>query len=267
MRAAIITLTTDFGPGPWVGLMKGVILGICPTARLVDLDHSIAPQDVRAGALALEQAQGVFPANTVHLAVVDPGVGTDRRALALAAAGMLWVGPDNGLFTAVLAADPQARAYHITDHSLFRQPLSATFQGRDLFAPVAAHLACGRDIASLGPVISDPVRLDWPQPREQGGALKGQVLAADRFGNLMTNLGRERVEAFLAGRAAVIRLAGLEVRGLSQSYGQAAAGQAVAVFNSQDRLELSLNQGDLRERLGLEPGQEWGLEVRVEADG
>jgi len=262
----IITLTSDFGSGVFVGLLKGVILGICPEARLVDLAHDLLPQDVRGGALALEQAIGVFPSGAVHLAVVDPGVGTERRAMALAAAGMLWVGPDNGLFTAALLADPQARAYRITDQSLMRQPVSATFHGRDVFAAAAAHLAQGRAVESLGPRIYDPVRLDWPQPRQEGGALLGQVLTSDRFGNLMTNLPRARVEALLAGRPARIRCQRLEIKGLGAAYGQAEAGQPVAVFNSLDRLELALNQGDLRAHLGLERGGVFGLAVRVEAD-
>ncbi len=264
MSQAIITLTSDFGPGPFVGLMKGIILGICPSARLVDLDHGVPPQDVMAGALILEQALGVFPAGTVHLAVVDPGVGGERRAVALKAAGALWVGPDNGLFTPALNTDDRARVYEITDQSLFRQPMSNTFHGRDVFAPVAARLTCGHDITSLGPEVSDPIILDWPQPKEEGEALLGRVLAADHFGNLMTNLGRTQVEDFLGSTRAVISLRGLEVEGISASYGQAPPGQVVAVYNSLDRLELALNRGDLCEKLGLNRREAAGLEVRVE---
>lgn len=265
MSALIITLTTDFGPGLFVGQMKGVLLSICPEARLVDLEHNIAPQDVMAGALALEQAMGVFPEGTVHLAVVDPGVGGERRALVVEAAGYLWVGPDNGLFSAVLNADPEARCYEITDKSVFRQPVSATFHGRDIFAPAAAHLAKGRAASSLGPAISDPVRLDWPEPRQEGHALVGAVLMADRFGNLMTNLGREKIEAFLAGRPALVSLAGTAIQGIAGSYDSAEARQGLALFNSLGRLELAVNQGSLLERLGLRTGNERGLEVRVEA--
>lgn len=260
----IITLTSDFGPGPYVGFMKGVILGLCPKAYLVDLEHGLAPQDVLAGALVLEQAIGVFPQGTVHLAVVDPGVGTGRRPLVVQGAGGCWVGPDNGIFTPVYLADPQARAYEISDASLFRQPLSATFHGRDIFAPAAAALAAGRDPASLGPLVSDPVRLDWPRPRCDGEALVGQVLMADRFGNLMTNLSRAEVEEFLAGQTALISMAGGAVEGISTTYGQSKPGKLLALFNSQGRLELAVNQGSFLERLGLKPGNERGLEVRVE---
>ncbi|MCF8041548.1 MAG: SAM-dependent chlorinase/fluorinase [Desulfarculaceae bacterium] len=262
----IITLTSDFGPGPYVGLMKGVILGLCPKANLVDLEHDLGPQDVLAGALVLEQAIGVFPDGTVHLAVVDPGVGTGRRPLVVEGAGGCWVGPDNGIFTPVFLADPQARAYEISDDSLFREPLSATFHGRDIFAPAAAALATGRDPATLGPVVSDPVRLDWPQPRRDDKALVGQVLMADRFGNLMTNLSRPEVEAFLNGRPAYISMAGGAVEGVSEAYGQVGPEKLLALFNSQGRLEMAVNQGSFLERLGLKPGNERGLEVRVEAD-
>lgn len=261
----IITLTSDFGAGPYVGLMKGVILGLCPQAYLVDLEHNLAPQDVLAGALVLEQAVGVFPPGTVHLAVVDPGVGTGRRPLAVQGADCLWVGPDNGIFTPVFLADPQAQAYQISDESLFREPLSATFHGRDIFAPAAAALACGRDPATLGPLVNDSVRLDWPQPRLVGEVLVGQVLMADRFGNLMTNMSQPEVAAFLKGRPARISMAGGAVEGISHTYGQSRPGALVALFNSQGRLEMALNQGSLLRRLGLKPGNERGLEVRVEA--
>lgn len=264
MSQPVITLTSDFGLGPFVGLMKGVILGVCPRAQLVDLDHGLPPGDVMAGALVLEQALGVFPLGTVHLAVVDPGVGGQRRAIALEAAGMLWVGPDNGLFTAILRSDHRGLVYHITDSSLFREPVSATFHGRDIFAPVAARLADGHDLASLGPEITDPVLLDWPLPRQDVEALLGQVLAADRFGNLMTNLDRQRVEDFLGTSRAVISTGHLRVEGISAFYGQAPPNEAVAVFNSLERLELAINRGDLCEELGLTPKEVYGLEVRVE---
>lgn len=263
MSPPVVSLTTDFGQSPFVGLMKAVILGICPEARFVDLSHAVPAQDVLGGALVLEQAIGYFPPNAVHMAVVDPGVGTDRRALAVAAMGQLWVGPDNGLFTPVLRADPAARAYALAEPRYFLEKVSATFHGRDVFAPVAAHLAAGLDPAQLGPAVDDPVRLEWPQPQKEGAALVGQVLAADRFGNLLTNLDRAGVLAFLAGRPAVVEAAGLVVEGILPAYGAARPGGVVALFNSLDRLELALNQGDLCAWLGLEPGAARGLAVRL----
>ncbi|MFH1033112.1 MAG: SAM-dependent chlorinase/fluorinase [Pseudomonadota bacterium] len=263
----LITLTSDFGQGVFVGLMKGVLWGLCPWARLLDLCHDIPAQDVHAGALVLEQALGVFAAGTTHLAVVDPGVGTSRRGLALHALDQYWVGPDNGLFTPVLLADPGAKAFALSEEAYFRQPVSQTFHGRDVFAPVAARLAQGLDPALLGPVVEEPLLLDWPRPARAEAVLTGQVLAVDRFGNLLTNLDRAAVQGFLAGRTALVEMAGLKVRGLSQAYAQVAVGQALALFNSLERLELALNQGDLCAHLGLRPGQVRGLEVKVMAAG
>ena len=205
----IITLTTDFGPGPHAGLMKGVILSlVTDDVHLVDLSHAVPAQNVRAGALFLEMALGLFPAGTVHLAVVDPGVGTERRPVCVQAAGQLWVGPDNGLFTPAYLADPGAQTYLLAREDLFRRPISHTFHGRDIFAPAAAHLAMGRDPAELGPMIDDPVLLEWPEPSLEDGALRGVVLGADGFGNLGTNLKRDMVRDFLAGRPALVRLGG-----------------------------------------------------------
>ena len=266
-ESPVITLTTDFGDGPFAGLMKGVILGICPHARLVDLCHRVPSQDVRAGALVLEQALGVFPPGTVHLAVVDPGVGGARRPICVQAAGVRFVGPDNGLFTTVFLADSDAEARLLADESLFRRPVSHTFHGRDIFAPVAAHLAAGLDPAGLGPIVRDPVLLDWPLPEIKGGELCGVVLGADSFGNLCTNLPRTMVEEFLAGREALIEISGLRVEGPASSYSVAGPGRPLALYNSLDRLELALNQGDLRSFLGWQSESCFGRPVKLAAGG
>ncbi len=263
MEPPLVTLTSDFGPGPYPGMMKGVILGICPRAVLVDLSHQVPPQAVRAGALVLEQGLGVFPPGTVHLAVVDPGVGTGRRPICLAALDMFFVGPDNGLFTPVLLADPRARAFHLARSRYFRHPVSDTFHGRDIFAPVAAHLARGLDPARLGPAVDDPVLLDWPRPRQENEELKGMVWTADSFGNLGTNLPRELVEEFLAGRPARVYLGDLVIKGISRAYGQVPPGEPLALYDSSGRLELALNQGDLCAHLGLKRAGVYGREVVV----
>ena len=262
-RPPIITLTSDFGWGPFVGVMKGVILSLCPQARLVDLEHGVPAQDVAAGALVLGQAVEVFPPGTVHLAVVDPGVGTERRGLVIEARGMLWVGPDNGLFTMVLQAGPDWRAFELTNRRFFRAEVSDTFHGRDVFAPVAAHLAAGAAPAEMGPPLDDPVRLDWPRPRLQGDRLAGQVLGRDHFGNLITNLDRSAVEDFLAGRQAQVTMGPWEVSGLRRAYGQVAPGEPLALFNSLGLLELALNQGNLAQHLGLAPDEIRGREVCI----
>jgi S-adenosylmethionine hydrolase len=265
MTKPIITMTTDFGLSPFSGLMKGVILGICPQAQLVDLSHSVAAQDVRQGALVIEQALEVFPNGTVHLGVVDPGVGTSRRPIAIAALGMFFVGPDNGLFTPALLADPQAKVYELADESLFRQPICATFHGRDVFSPVAAQLAKGLNPAKLGPQVVDPVLLTWPQPKEEGGVLFGTVLSSDSFGNLDTNLPRNLVEEFLAGRKAQVLLGAMKITGIQRAYCQAGHGEPLALFNSMDRLELAINQGNLYARIAPDRGSAFGLAVEVHA--
>lgn len=263
----IITLTSDFGSGPHAAVMKGVILGICPRAQLVDVSHAVPPQDVAAGAAVLEEAWPAFPAGTVHLAVVDPGVGTDRRPLALAAGGHFFVGPDNGLFTPALAADPAARVHEITNRTLMRRPVSATFHGRDVFAPVAARLAVGLRLEEVGPAAESPVLLERAAPREEGGALLGRVSAVDPFGNLVCDLERARVEVFLAGRPAVVEAAGLVFPGIRATYGEAPPGELLALYNSAGRLELAVNRGDLRRNLGLSPERARGLKVAVRPAG
>jgi S-adenosylmethionine hydrolase len=263
----LITLTTDFGGGPFVGLMKGVILGIYPQVRLVDLCHDIPPQNVRAGALVLEQILGVFPSGSVHLVVVDPGVGTERRPVVVEALNMLFVGPDNGLFTPVMMADPGARIFSLNKPRYHRQPVSATFHGRDIFAPVAAHLARGVSPEELGTPVERADMLDWPRAQRRHNLLLGQILGADRFGNLQTNLNRWEVEAYLASRTAEVRLGELTIKGISQTYGQAQPGQALALFNSLDRLELALNRGDLARSPGMQTHELYGMEVRVAALG
>ncbi len=263
MSQPIVTLTTDFGPSPFPGLMKGVLLGICPEARLVDLSHAVPAQDVRAGALVIEQALKVFPPGTVHLGVVDPGVGTTRRPIAAASLGMFFVGPDNGLFTPALLADPGSQVYELTETSVFRQPVCATFHGRDVFSPVAARLALGMDPAQLGPLVDDPVLLTWPQPKMEEGVLWGSVLSADSFGNLDTNLPRTTVEGFLVGRRAEVRLGTMRVIGIQNAYGQASDGQPLALYNSMDRLELAINQGNLYSRIAPDRGSAFGLAVEV----
>jgi S-adenosyl-L-methionine hydrolase (adenosine-forming) len=188
---AIVTLTTDFGlSDPFVGVMKGVILGRLPDATIVDLSHGIPPQDLMAGCFWLGASHGAFPAGTVHLAVVDPGVGSARQALVIGARGHLFVGPDNGLFGWILE-DPAAEVRLIAPatRERLRLPVSATFEARDLFAPVAAELAAGRlALADVGPVVRPAVASALPAPRIAPGKVTGVVCAIDRFGNLITSI-------------------------------------------------------------------------------
>jgi len=251
MPGRLITLTTDFGVrDPFVGVMKGVILGICPDARLVDLTHEIERQDVRGAQLALESAVRFFPPGTIHLAVVDPGVGSARRPLALESGGQQFVGPDNGLFTFALA-DPGWTAVTL-EAPRYRLPeVSRTFHGRDVFAPAAAHLARGVALAELGPPGGDLVRQPLPVARREGARLRGEVLAADRFGNLITSI----TVAQLAGAPGVsVEVAGRSLGAPRESYLEGEADRAAPIMGSQGRLEIFVRDGDARTLLGAGPG-------------
>ena len=254
MAHPLVTFTSDFGSEDWfVGVVHGVLGTLAPEAIVVDLNHAIPPGDVARGAFLLEAAAGDFPPGTVHLAVVDPGVGTARRALAVASRGQYFVGPDNGLLEWALCA-PGAESHALTEERWFRRPVSRTFHGRDVFAPVAAHLARGTALREVGPRVQDPVRLPRSRPRFDDGVLEGRIVFIDRFGNALTNLTEEALrESF--GEAPdprlVVTLPGRDLAGLSRSYGDAPVGTLVAILGSSGRLELAQVGGDAADRLGL----------------
>ncbi len=254
MSPTIVTFTSDFGTQDWfVGVVHGVIAELAPGHPIVDLNHTLTPGDVSRGAFVLEAACPDFPPGTVHLAVVDPGVGTERRALAVRARDQLFVGPDNGLLEWALGA-PGAEVHALTEARWFRQPVSRTFHGRDVFAPVAAHLARGEALAAFGPRVTDPVRLPLAPPVRRGGALTGRVVFIDRFGNALTNLTEAALdEAFgpAAERRLAVALPGRSLGGLSRSYGDSPVGTVVAILGSSGRLEIAQVGGDACERLGL----------------
>ena len=251
--SGIVTLLTDFGlDDAYVGVVKGAILGIHPGARLVDLTHGVPPQDVRHGALVLTDAYQVFPPGTVHLAVVDPGVGTRRRALALRADGHYFVGPDNGLlgFCATL---PGLTAVALENPRYHRQPTSRTFHARDVFAPAAAHLARGLPLARLGPPLTALRRLDAPPgPRRLRSRLRGRVLLTDRFGNLLTDLRGDALPD--APEACILAVGRARVVGLSETYADCPRGALGALVDSSGRIEVFVREGSARVRLGVGPG-------------
>lgn len=250
----LITLTTDFGlRDPFVGIMKGVILSICPSARLVDLTHEVPPQDVLAGGLALESATPFFPPGTVHLAVVDPGVGSARRALAVRAGGHYFVGPDNGLFTFALEHAGWT-AVSVTAPEYRRSEVSRTFHGRDVFAPAAAYLAGGVPLERLGPVVSDPGRLHRPGCRLEGDDLLGEVLDADRFGNLITSIPAARLAEIPGSGGLGVEVAGQRLRGPVEAYAEGGDGEPAVIVGSTGRLEIFVKGGSARERLGAGRG-------------
>ena len=252
----IVTLTTDFGQrDPFVGVMKGVILGICAETALIDLTHEIAPFDIRAGAIALESAWRFFPMGTIHLAVVDPGVGGRRRALALEAGGHYFVGPDNGLFTFALMRDKWS-AVSIEASAYRRSEVSRTFHGRDIFAPAAGHLASGVPLENLGSRITDLIQLPLPRCKRTGDEIVGEVVGTDRFGNLLTSVAAEMVSELAPDGAIEVALAGREISGLALSYEDSPLGVAAAIVGSTGRLEIFIRNASAQAALGTAPGAE-----------
>ena len=259
MTAPLITFLSDFGRDDWfVGVVHGVIHELCPAARVIDLTHEIPLGNVTRAAFVLEAAAPDFPPGTIHLAVVDPGVGTERRPVAARARGQHFVGPDNGLFEWALA-DVGHRVHEIREPRYQRASVSATFHGRDVFAPVAAHLAMGVRVEQLGPLVTDPTRLPASAPHREGADLVGQVMFFDRFGNALTNLTWIVLEAAFPGVSETsleVRVAGRSLRGLSRTYGDSPRGTLVALMGSSGRLEIAQVGGDAAARLGLGTGDE-----------
>lgn len=252
---ACISLTTDFGAADWfVGTVKGVLARLAPDARVIDLVHEVPPGDIRAGAFALLSACRYFPRGTVHVAVVDPGVGGPRRAIAVRTPDYFFVGPDNGVLSWALRREPAGVVHAIENEAIFLQPLSRTFHGRDLFAPAAAHLARGGGIEELGPASSDVCQLPWPEPEPRKNGLLGEVLYVDRYGNAITNL---PAEAARGPEPAGMRLylAGRPICAIRESYQAVPAGRPVAVVGSSGFIELAVNGGSAARRFGLKPGR------------
>ena len=246
MPAPLVTLTTDFGAGSgYPAQMKAVLLSALPDARIVDVSHEVPRFDVLAGALLLEATVPWFPAGAVHVAVVDPGVGTSRRALcAVDGDGRTFVGPDNGLFTPFLG--PAARAFEIAPGGAVPAPRTATFHGRDLFAPAAAHLARGGDPGALGPAVPDPVRLAWPAAQVGRGELRGEALAADAFGNLVTSIRA----ADLVGVEVARATAGGRPARWVRTFGEGEPGELLAMVGSGGRVEVAVREGSAAVALG-----------------
>ncbi len=248
----IVTLTTDFGTrDSYVAEMKGVILSLAGSAHLVDVSHDVTAHDVVEGALTLESAAPAFPRGTVHVAVVDPGVGTARRGIVVAARGHLFVGPDNGLFTPFLGGEDW-RAFELRERRYQAAVVSRTFHGRDIFAPAAARLALGLAPESFGPVVDDPVRLLWPEVLEGPRRIAGVVLHVDRFGNLITSIGAPTLERL--GEPLEIVVAGRRLP-LVETYGELGRGRLGGLVGSRDRLEIVVREGSaaaaLRARRGV----------------
>lgn len=262
----MITITTDFGTqDAYVPAMKGTMLQICPDAQLVDVTHEISPQDVMEAAFVLQSALPYFPEETVHLVVVDPGVGTERRAVALHANGHWFVGPDNGVFPLVLNEESPEEMVQLDDPDAWRTPSpSMTFHGRDIFAPAAAHLAAGRSLKSIGSPIESLETLHWARPTTTNNTVQGWVVHVDHFGNCITNIQRstlaeaadiDREEPTIDDLPPLNGYAGSSVlENLHRTYGDVAQGEPLLLFGSTDLLEIGVNGGNASELLDIRKG-------------
>ena len=255
MASKIITLLTDFGiEDGYVAAMKGVILGICPAARLVDVSHLVPPQDVRAGAFLLASIHPYFPEGTIHLAVVDPGVGTERRAVAIRTARSLLVGPDNGLFSLVLQREGILEARLLENPDLRRPTVSQTFHGRDIFAPAAAHLASGVPFHSLGSRCTPELAARGTIERTET-EIRGEIIHIDRFGNAVSNIMRADLDALArTGRGFIINVGPHTIAGLEDTYGRVGEGRPLALIGSGEHLEIAVNLGSAASLLSIRIG-------------
>jgi S-adenosylmethionine hydrolase len=252
--AGTIALLTDFGNDDYfVGAMKGVILSVNPLAAIVDITHNVRPQDIRSAAFTLSACRRDFPVGTIFVAVVDPGVGSERRAILAEAEGRFYVAPDNGLLSFVFEEarenDEKIRVFELSNERFFRDQVSRTFHGRDIFAPVAAHLSKGVEPAEFGPEISDFVVTPFVQPTKEGGRTEAEIIHIDRFGNLITNLRPEALPERFA-----ITVGFHEVRRLVQTFSEAARGEIVAMAGSAGYIEIAANRGSAASLQDAETG-------------
>jgi S-adenosyl-L-methionine hydrolase (adenosine-forming) len=252
---SIITLTTDFGFGShYVAAVKGVILSLHPAATIVDVAHDVPPQDVRRAAVLLDDVADWFPPETIHVAVVDPGVGTDRAIVYARMGGHQFVAPDNGLLSRLAARMPPTKLIRLSEPAYWLERVSSTFHGRDIMAPVAARLALGLDPERLGPPLAQLMTLDWPVARASPARIDGAVIEVDSFGNLITNITAAMLVGRPTDRRACIVCNIYETWGIYHAYAEQASGTLVAVIGSGGRLELAIVRDNAAERLGVGVG-------------
>ncbi len=239
-----------------MGIMKGVILSIFPDVRIVDITHEVDPQDVREGAFVIEEYYRFFEKGTIHVAVVDPTVGSDRRPIVFNKGGYFFIGPDNGLFT--ILYDDTVRIYTIENSRYMGKKISPTFHGRDIFAPAAAYLASGVQFSSFGSLVQDPVCLTEAYPVIEKNILEGEVVRFDRFGNAITNVSRTLLDDFTRQKAFTIRFRGMSFRKIQKSYFE---GEVVPLISSSGYLEFGYFKGNLRDKLDLKKGDQVTIKI------
>ncbi len=262
MAQRIVTFTTDFGVNDhFVGTMKGVILAINPEARIVDICNSVQSFDVLDGAITITQAYSYFPKGTVHMVIIDPGVGTARRPILVTTATHIFVAPDNGVLSLIYDREDRMTVRHITAQHYFLQPVSQTFHGRDIFSAVAGHLSKGVDVEKFGDVATDYVRFAAPRPRMADGVLKGVIIKVDKFGNLITNITAHDVPQLFAAdpRPFRILVGKQEITRMNQAYAQGAPGELFGILDSMGYLEIAANRAAAVQIVGAGKGSEVGV--------
>ncbi|HXC32803.1 MAG TPA: SAM-dependent chlorinase/fluorinase [Verrucomicrobiae bacterium] len=262
MADSIVTLTTDFGTNDHlVAAMKGVILNINPAARIVDISHNVTPYDILDGALCVGNAYKYFPSRTIHVVIVDPGVGTDRRPILVSGEKQFFVAPDNGILSMVFEREA-CTVRHITAEHYFLNPVSPTFHGRDIFAPTAGWLSKTLQTEAFGEVITDHVRFAMPKAKAVGQTVKGVILRVDAFGNLMTNLTEEEIPiGALDGGPIRMAVNGKQVQRFARTFASGNPGEPIAVVGSAGYIEIAVNRGNAARTLGANRGTEVTLDV------
>ena len=255
----IITLTTDFGTQDhYVSVMKAVILGIAPSARLIDISHDIPPQDIMAGAWVIRNAAFAFPKGSIHLVVIDPGVGTDRKPIALKIKDQFFVGPDNGIFS-LITNEYTFKAYKLNKSDYWRKHRSRTFHGRDIFIPVAAHLSEGVNLSEMGDPIKELVSYHWAVPISDKDGVQGWVIHIDRYGNLITNITEQLLEETAGRRKVRVYVGNTIIDHMVNTFGDVQPGEPVAFIGSSGMLEVGINKGNAAEMLGVDKGAQISL--------
>lgn len=260
--ASIITLTTDFGlQDHYVSVLKAVILGISPESRIIDISHQIPPQDIMAGAWVVRNSAMLFPENTVHVVVVDPGVGTDRKPIALKINDQYFVGPDNGIFS-LIGDKFDYEAVELTNKKLWLDDVSETFHGRDIFSPVAAHLAKGVPLSDLGKPLDQLSTYRWATPISDKDGIQGWIVHIDAYGNLISNIPKEMVREAEDPENFRVYVGNTILNGLVKTFGSVPEGEPAAYIGSSGMLEIAINKGNAREMLGVEKGAQLSLVIQ-----
>ena len=255
MKYPIITLLTDFGTKDhYVASMKGTILNINPQCTLVDITHHVSPHDITEGAFILANAYSSFPKGTIHLSVIDPGVGSSRAPILLVATNYFFVGPDNGLFTLALKKERVKKGIVLNNPKYFLSHMSTTFHGRDLFAPVAAHLSMGVRPEAFGSILDSWVEIDFENPRIKGRALTGKILYIDAFGNLISNIDGQKLFNHVRGDSFVVRVGKRSIQGLKKAYWEGKKNEPMALIGSGGFLEVSVREGNAQKMLKVRKG-------------